>query len=336
MKRYFLLLFTILALTACNKEENITPVQTTQIEQPQQQKKLRKARIHIQPPYIHTTHDIVEFLPYTVTEQNKLFHQINRLRFNNSSHETKKYWTNGKVNAKHWGIYTQCLKTNSYAQTTEGIYSQYKLDFENARHWYLKAAEKGNAYAMNRLGEMYLLGLGVPIDKEQATYWFERSSERGYYFADSALGMMALGIDNFQPFFNDDHLTGLWFNKRKIQKMKKGKKADINSASYWFSRAVRAGDEDSLYIMKHFNIPLSQFHMEREITEIKISRQQPSCFDGSYLAKKQELTITPLHKNIKNILERSIITNKNNVPTGQGSLARFTVSLKGEYEYSED
>lgn len=311
MKRYFLLLFTILALTACNKEENITPVQTTQIEQPQPQKKLHKASVSFLYSNIYTTHDIVEFLPYTAKQQNDLFDDIIQLRFNNL-YNTKHYWDRGQVPAKHWEIYKKCLETNSYAQTTEALYSQYKLDFENARNWYLKAAEKGNAYAMNRLGEMYLLGLGVPIDKEQATYWFKLSSERGYFFADSALGMMALGIDNFQPFF-DNHLSGLWFNKSKIQKMKKGKNADINSASYWFSKAVRIGDYNSLYIMKHFNIPLSREHIENDNIEIKISREQPSCFnDQTYLAHKKEITIIPLKNRYHQ--EEMILTNKNNVP----------------------
>ena len=64
-------------------------------------------------------------------------------------------------------------------------------DPAQARHWYLKAAEQGNASAQNNLGWMYLRGEGVARDAAQARVWFEKSAAQGNKNAQEALAHMA-------------------------------------------------------------------------------------------------------------------------------------------------
>lgn len=54
------------------------------------------------------------------------------------------------------------------------------------------SARNGHPLAENRLGEMYVLGLGVKRDLEKAEYWFRRASEHGYYWSDLMLGAILL------------------------------------------------------------------------------------------------------------------------------------------------
>jgi TPR repeat protein len=42
------------------------------------------------------------------------------------------------------------------------------------------AADLGDAYAMDMLGRMYLLGTSVPQDHDKAIQWLERAAALGY------------------------------------------------------------------------------------------------------------------------------------------------------------
>lgn len=52
--------------------------------------------------------------------------------------------------------------------------------FEEAFKYYTQSANKGNAEAMNRLGEMYFNGIFVTEDKSKAFYWINKSAESGW------------------------------------------------------------------------------------------------------------------------------------------------------------
>jgi len=60
-------------------------------------------------------------------------------------------------------------------------------DYAQTVFWYLKAAEQGNAYAQNNLGEMYRKGLGVAKDEAQALDWFRKAAAQGDTDAQKAL-----------------------------------------------------------------------------------------------------------------------------------------------------
>ncbi len=52
-------------------------------------------------------------------------------------------------------------------------------DYAQAAQWYGKAAEQGNAYAQNQLGNLYHQGLGVAKDEVQAAQWFRKAADQG-------------------------------------------------------------------------------------------------------------------------------------------------------------
>ena len=56
--------------------------------------------------------------------------------------------------------------------------------------WYLKAAEQGDAWAQNDLGEMYYNGTGVAQSYEKAAGWYLKAAERGDDCAQYNLGCM--------------------------------------------------------------------------------------------------------------------------------------------------
>lgn len=85
-------------------------------------------------------------------------------------------------------------QNNAKAQFYLGfIYSQglgERQDFEQALHWYRKAAGQGYAPAQNLLGDMYHEGLGVQKDYAQAVIWYRKAAEQGFVLAQINLGTM--------------------------------------------------------------------------------------------------------------------------------------------------
>jgi TPR repeat protein len=63
-------------------------------------------------------------------------------------------------------------------------------DFAEAIRWYRKAAEQGDAGALNSLGGMYRKGVGVPQDFAKAIHWYRKAAEQGNVDAQSVLGEM--------------------------------------------------------------------------------------------------------------------------------------------------
>lgn len=64
-----------------------------------------------------------------------------------------------------------------------GTGKAFPIDREEARNWYLKAAERGHAVAQYELGEYY-----KKRDEREALKWFRRSAENGYADAQFFLG----------------------------------------------------------------------------------------------------------------------------------------------------
>ena len=65
-------------------------------------------------------------------------------------------------------------------------------DVAQAAHWYLKAAESGDAGAENQIGYFYMEGVGVSADSERAFHWFQLSSASGLAIAKVNLGVAYL------------------------------------------------------------------------------------------------------------------------------------------------
>jgi len=60
-------------------------------------------------------------------------------------------------------------------------------DYAQAREWYQKAADAGNADAMNNLGWLYANGHGVAQDYAQAREWYQKAADAGNRDAKQAL-----------------------------------------------------------------------------------------------------------------------------------------------------
>jgi Sel1 repeat len=63
-------------------------------------------------------------------------------------------------------------------------------DAVQARNWFLKAADQGNATAQFWLGEMFSTGWGIPEDKARAAIWYRKAADQGLATAQYALGNM--------------------------------------------------------------------------------------------------------------------------------------------------
>ena len=63
------------------------------------------------------------------------------------------------------------------------------LDYAQAAHWYLKAAEQSHAVAQFNLAVMYAEGQGMPVDKHQSLLWLRRAAELGDAAAQHRLGV---------------------------------------------------------------------------------------------------------------------------------------------------
>jgi len=55
----------------------------------------------------------------------------------------------------------------------------FQIDYAEAMKWNLRAYNQGHSEGANNIGELYEKGLGVPKDLEQAKSWYEKASELG-------------------------------------------------------------------------------------------------------------------------------------------------------------
>lgn len=63
-------------------------------------------------------------------------------------------------------------------------------DYEKAKYWLEKAADKNHSHALYDLGYMYLYGVGVEKDYLMAYDFFERSKDVGFIPAYFIIGLM--------------------------------------------------------------------------------------------------------------------------------------------------
>ncbi len=76
------------------------------------------------------------------------------------------------------------------ADVAEGINAIDRSDYVTALREFRKAAEVGDAEAQFRLGYMYQIGSGVPVDDDQAVSWYSKAAELGHAEAQAYLGGM--------------------------------------------------------------------------------------------------------------------------------------------------
>ncbi|CAG8579245.1 10889_t:CDS:1, partial [Acaulospora morrowiae] len=69
-------------------------------------------------------------------------------------------------------------------------------DYKNAKDWFCKAYEAGNAESANQIGIMYSLGKGNSRDLQKAEEWFRKSAEAGDSHGKTNLGAQLLENGN--------------------------------------------------------------------------------------------------------------------------------------------
>src|SRR5712691_8536237 len=79
--------------------------------------------------------------------------------------------------------------------------------YREAMKYYLDAADRGHAGAMNDLGGVFEYGLGVPKNLATALVWYERAAELRHTGAMTQLGQLSEhGVDVPQDFASARHL----------------------------------------------------------------------------------------------------------------------------------
>lgn len=131
------------------------------------------------------------------------------------------------------------------------------VDYTQARHWYLKAAEQGYISAFENLGLIYERGLDVPQDYLEAFKWYMEAAEYGSVYGQYSVGYffhLGLGVHK-----NYDEAM-LWYQKAAAEgdpealneigvmyHNGEGVAQDYAQAAQWYQRAVDAGNMVAAY-----------------------------------------------------------------------------------------
>lgn len=114
---------------------------------------------------------------------------------------------------------SQVLLAVAYLDADGGL----TRDPVKAAYWFEQAAIHGNAYAEERLGDLYEQGLGVPANSKLAFDWRMKAANRGVLQAQLKIGKM--------------YQEGVGVGK------------DIDQAIYWFHRAATEGNAEAQYLL---------------------------------------------------------------------------------------
>lgn len=137
-----------------------------------------------------------------------------------------------------------------YFETAEQYLSQ-KV-YSEALAWYRKAADLGNADAMNKVGEFYWKGLGVPVNAIEAVAWYKKALSKNNARAQANLGhayYWGYGVSK------DWQAAIEWYRKAAIQNDAEaqsslaymylngeGTDANADEAFNWYRRAAEQGN----------------------------------------------------------------------------------------------
>jgi len=97
-------------------------------------------------------------------------------------------------------------------------------DFQKAKTWYTRAAERGLADAQYQLGTMYEHGIGTIQDIQKAFIWYTKAAEQGLSIAQYKLATM---YADGSAVSQDDRKAQLWLNNAD-----KKREMDISKEAY--------------------------------------------------------------------------------------------------------
>jgi len=126
------------------------------------------------------------------------------------------------------------------ADFNAGVAAAKRKDFATAMKEWMPLAERGDARAQTKVGELYAFGKGVPQDDRKAADWFLRAAEQGNAEAQFDLGKMnSLG----RGMAKDDVQAAIWYRRGADQ-------GDMRSQSmlataYFLGRGVVQDDVEA-------------------------------------------------------------------------------------------
>jgi len=150
--------------------------------------------------------------------------------------------------------------TAARAGYKEGVEAVRRGDYQVARREYLAAALDGHPLAQNNLGQLYLKGLGGPVDLEQALHWFAIAAASGQVNAQTSLA--------------DMYETG------------KSGSVDYSRALYWYHRAAVSGffiAQYSTATMLEVGRGVNADPVKALVWDLLATRSQPSGSNAYYL-----------------------------------------------------
>ena len=110
-----------------------------------------------------------------------------------------------------------CEKGKNYFYGSDEV----RKDYEKAIKCFIRAADLGNALAMERVGYMYNLGCGVKEDKTEALKWYRRAAEIG-----------DVNLENHFAYCLEDG---------------DGVEQNIDEAIYWFRRSAELDNKKAMF-----------------------------------------------------------------------------------------
>jgi hypothetical protein len=138
-------------------------------------------------------------------------------------------------------------------------------DYEKAREWYEKAAEKGHANAQWSLGIIYYCGLGVQRNSVKAYEWHQKAAAQGLANAQHSLGLLC---DNGDGVPQDYTKAKEWYEKAAAQGLAiaqhnlgalhergRGVPASVTTALEWYRKAAAQGHDDAKKAIERLEKP---------------------------------------------------------------------------------
>ena len=126
-----------------------------------------------------------------------------------------------------------------------------------AVYWFERAGIQGNAYAEERLGDLYEQGLGVSANPKLAFDWRMKAAERGIVGAQLKVGQM--------------YQEGAGVGK------------DINQAIYWFRRAATEGNAEAQYRLGRLYHYGGDVEVDRAVARSWFEKAAQQGYEGAIL-----------------------------------------------------
>lgn len=159
--------------------------------------------------------------------------------------------------ALEWGVKAaECGDvTDQYQLALDYGYHSPHPDYQQAAHWFEKAALQGHADAQVKLGYFYHTGRGVPRDYEKALDWFRLAADQGNPNAINNIGdayYHGLGVEQnygeaFQWIEKAAHLAqkDAMLMMGEMLYNGKGVPQDREAGLVWIRKAVQAGNQEA-------------------------------------------------------------------------------------------